>query len=115
MSRKFEAGTVAWARPDPTNQHDDRPVIVLAHESHPYSATDCTVMCLGTSADRHDPPTPVLEPEHVSGISFQRTTYLEPWALYTVQPNVIDPTTTGELTESGERLVKKALVALLDL
>lgn len=109
---RFPAGTVAWAQ-DPTNSHDQRPVIVLAHENHPFGSTDCTVMCAGTQADKHDHRSPQLESKHISGISFSDSTYLMPWALYTVPPGVIHSGKTGRLTEQGERLVKKELIALL--
>lgn len=111
----YPAGTVGWAT-DPTAAHDDRPVIVLSHEYHPFSATDCTVMCAGTAAARYAHPTPELTDEHVAGISFQEPTYLMPWALYTIPPNAIaSGRATGQLTASGETLVKKELIRLFEL
>lgn len=109
---KFPAGTVAWAT-DPTGAHDDRPVVVLAHENRPFSSVECTVMCVGTGAKQYDHYSPELESKHLSGISFGDPTYLMPWALYTVPPGSIRTgRVRGELTEEGERLVKKALIAL---
>ena len=112
---KFTAGTVAWAN-DPTDAHDERPVIILSHENRPFSAVECTVMCLGTSAKNYDHYAPELEDEHLSGISFTDTTYLMPWALYTIPPGAIQAGKAhGELTGEGKRLVKKALISLFNV
>lgn len=110
---KFSAGTISWAQ-DPTGAHPERPVIVLSHETHPFSATDCTVMCAGTTAEKYDHRTPPLEDRHLTGISFSETTYLMPWALYTIPPGAIrTERAVGELTEKGKKLVKKELIRLL--
>jgi len=112
MSR-LPAGTVCWAR-DPTDAHSERPVVVLSHDTHPFGATDCTVMCIGTSAGKYQQTTPELEDHHLDGLSFSDTSYLMPWALYTIPPGtLVDGKATGELTEDGRRLVKKALISLL--
>ena len=112
---KFSAGTVAWAS-DPTNAHDERPIIVLSHENRPFSSVECTVMCLGTGAKNYDHSAPELEDDYLSGISFSNTTYLMPWALYTIPPGAIQTgKASGELTEKGERLVKKALISLFSV
>lgn len=112
---KFPAGTVVWAS-DPTGAHDDRPVIVLSHEKHPFGSVECTVICLGTGAKTYDHYTPELTDDHLSGISFSNTTYLMPGALYTIPPGAIQPGKAhGELTEEGERLVKKALISLFNV
>lgn len=110
---KFPAGTIGWAQ-DPTGAHRERPVIVLCHENRPFSATDCTVMCAGTEAVKHDYDTPKLEPEHITGISFSDTTYLMPYALYTIPPGaILTGKPRGRLTDVGRTLVKKELVKLL--
>lgn len=110
---KLSAGDVRWAQ-DPTDAHAQRPVIVLAHETHPFSATDCTVMCIGTSAGKYPQTTPELTDEHLSGISFTETSYLMPWALYTIPPGtILNGKANGELTDAGRRLVKKSLISLL--
>jgi hypothetical protein len=73
-------------------------------------------MCAGTSAGDYDHPTPELKPEHVTGISFSNTTYLEPWAIYTVEPSVVNTgRAVGELTDAGVERVKVALVSLFKL
>jgi hypothetical protein len=110
---KLSAGDIRWAR-DPTDAHPQRPVIVLAHETHPFSATDCTVMCVGTSAGKYQQTTPELRDEHFTGISFNDTSYLMPWALYTIPPGtVMNGNAAGKLTEEGRRLVKKSLISLI--
>lgn len=112
---KFPAGTVAWAA-DPTNAHDTRPVVVLSHEKRPYNSVDCTVMCLGTGAEKYDHYTPELTDAHLSGISFTDATYLMPWALYTIPPGAIRTSKPrGTLTEDGERLVKKGVISLFEV
>lgn len=112
---KFSAGTVVWAT-DPTGAHDDRPIIVLSHEKRPFNSVECTVMCLGTGANNYDHYAPALKDQHLSGISFSNLTYLMLWALYTIPPGVIQTgKARGELTEEGERLVKKALISLFNV
>lgn len=110
---KRAAGAVCWAQ-DPTGAHPQRPIVVLAHDTHPFSATDCTVMCIGTSAGKYQQTTQELEDEHLDGISFPDTSYLMPWALYTIPPaSLLTGNATGELTEAGRKLVKKSLISLL--
>lgn len=112
---KFPAGTVAWTN-DPTGAHDERPVVVLSHEKRPFSAVECTVMCLGTGATAYDQYTPELKDTHLSGISFSSRTYLMPWALYTIPPGAVRTgKVRGKLTEDGKRLVKKGLVSLFSV
>ena len=112
--RKYPAGTVSWAG-DPTDAHQERPVIVLSHEKRPFNATQCTVMCIGTNAEAYDHYSPALRSEHLSGISFSRSQYLMPWALYTVAPGAILSARRGELTDEGEQLVKRALISLFEV
>jgi hypothetical protein len=112
---KFSPGTVAWAT-DPTKAHNERPVVVLAHENRPFSSVECTVMCLGTGANDYDQYTPELTDAHLSEVSFTHRTYLMPWALYTIPPSAIQSgKASGTLTEEGERLVKKGLISLFNV
>ena len=98
----------------PTAAHPQRPVIVLAHDTHPFSATDCTVMCVGTTAGKYQQTTPELKDEHLDGISFSGTSHLMPWALYTIAPGTLmNGKMKGELTEAGRTLVKKSLISLI--
>lgn len=111
---KFSAGTIAWCSPDPTGGHDDRPVIVLSHETRPFSSMNCTVMGLGTSASSYDHSTPKLEDHHYSGISLAEDTYLMPWSLHSIPPGCIQSgRATGSLTSDGKELVKRELVRLM--
>lgn len=107
----FPAGTVAWAV-DPTDAHDSRPVVVLSHENRPFNSVNCTVMCLGTGAKNYDHYAPELGDEHLSALSLDNSTYLMPWALFSIPPGTIQSGTTGELTQEGEKLVKKGLLSL---
>lgn len=50
---KHAVGTVLWAV-DPTNAHDERPVIVLSHARRPFNSVECTVLCLGTGANTYN-------------------------------------------------------------
>jgi len=61
-------------------------------------------MCIGTSAGDYDHYSPELKDKHLSGISFDETNYLMPWALHTIPPGGLITTQTGELTEDGEKL-----------
>jgi len=71
-------------------------------------------MCVGTSAGKYEQRTPELKEEHLNGISFNDTSYLMPWALYTIPPgSIMNGKTNGELTEDGRKLVKKSLISLL--
>ncbi len=73
-------------------------------------------MCLGTGANNYDHYAPALTDEHLSGVSFSNQTYLMPWALHTIPPGALQTgKARGELTEEGERLVKKALISLFNI
>jgi hypothetical protein len=64
-------------------------------------------MCIGTSAGKYQQTTPELTDEHLNDISFSDTSYLTPWALYTIPPGTLmNGETKGELTEAGRTLVK---------
>jgi len=71
-------------------------------------------MCIGTSAGKYQQNTPKLKDEHLNGISFTDTSYLMPWALYTIPPgSIMNGKAKGELREDGRRLVKKSLISLI--
>jgi hypothetical protein len=71
-------------------------------------------MCVGTSAGKYQQTTPELKAEHLNDISFNNTSYLMPWALYTIAPgSIMNGKTKGELTENGRKLMKKSLISLL--
>jgi len=115
MANRLSAGSICWAV-DPTGVHPERPVVVLSHETHPFGATECTVMCLGTSVSQFQHPTPPLAADHYDGISFTSTPHLLPWALRTVAPGSLETDrAVGQLTAAGEREVKKSLLLLFSL
>jgi hypothetical protein len=71
-------------------------------------------MCIGTSAGEYEHYAPELEDKHLKGISFNKTNYLMPWALYTISPGSIhNGRVMGELTDEGKKLVKMSLIRLL--
>ncbi len=71
-------------------------------------------MCVGTSAGKYQQTTPELKDEHLNDISFSNTSYLMPWALYTIPPgSIMNGKASGELTEDGRRLLKKSLISLI--
>ena len=111
MSR-HPSGTVCWVR-DPTEAHADRPAVILAHDTHPFGATDCTIMCIGTSANKYQNQyTPEVKDTHLRGISLSKDSYFMPWALYTIPPGAIrQGKPIGKLTAAGEKEVKKALIS----
>lgn len=113
MSR-YPSGTVCWIQ-DPTNAHPDRPAVILSHDTHPFGATDCTIMCIGTSANKYpDQYTPEVKDTHLSGISLSKQSYFMPWALYTIPPGAIrQAKPIGQLTPAGEKQAKKALISNL--
>jgi hypothetical protein len=71
-------------------------------------------MCLGHGSSQHNHSTPELESKHLSGISFNKTTYIMPWAMYTIPPGSIkDWKAMGNLTTAGKRLVQQEFVKML--
>jgi hypothetical protein len=71
-------------------------------------------MCVGTSAGKYQQTTPELKDEHLNGISFSNTSYLMPWALYTIPPgSIMNGKASGKLTADGRRLLKKSLISLI--
>jgi len=71
-------------------------------------------MCVGTSAGKYKQTTPELKNKHLNGISFNDTSYLMPWALYTIAPmSIMNGKTKGELTKEGRKLLKKSLISLI--
>lgn len=112
MARRLPAGSLCWAA-DPTGNHSERPVVILSHDTNPYGATECAVMCLGTSVAGIQHPTPELKQHHYNGISFNKTPHLLPWALRTIAPGALKTNrAVGQLTDDGIREVKKALLLL---
>lgn len=115
MANRLSAGSLSWAV-DPTGAHPERPVVVLSHDTHPYGATECTVMCLGTSVSQFEHPTPPLEAHHYDGITFNETPHLLPWALRTIAPGSLHTSrAVGQLTDAGVRELKKAFLVLFSV
>lgn len=114
MSR-HPAGVICWAQ-DPTGKHDERPVVILSHDAHPYGATECTVMCCGTTIKQFHHPTLPLNDHHYTGIQFSRTPNLLPWNIRTIAPGSLKTgRPVGQLTSDGEKQVKKAFLTLFSV
>lgn len=115
MSERHSAGSICWAV-DPTGVHPERPVVVLSHDTHPYGATECAVMCLGTSVSQFQHPTPPLKEHQYEDVTFGKTPHLLPWVLRTIAPgSLMTNRAVGRLTSDGERAVKKAFLTLFSV
>lgn len=108
-------GTVAFVA-DPFEVHNNpRPVVVLSPATRPFGDEECTVVCLGTDAEeKYELSTPHLPNEHVKGFNFKKTTYVLPWALYTVPLTTIDESAPeGQLTDEGMKLVARSIYKMM--
>ena len=101
---------------DPTGAHTNpRPVVVLSDADRPYLETEATVICLGTKADeQYSHPTPVLPNDVVDNVHLKKTTYVLPWAIYTIPHAGIDDTLPqGRLTDEGMKLIADAVDSMI--
>ncbi|GAA0274219.1 hypothetical protein GCM10009000_107250 [Halobacterium noricense] len=97
---------------DPTGAHTNpRPVIVISNADRPYLEAEATVICLGTKADeRYSHSTPVLPNDVIDNAQLKKTTYVLPWAIYTIPHSSIDDTLPqGRLTDAGMELIADAV------
>lgn len=89
---------------DPTGAHTNpRPVVVVSNSDRPYLEEEATVVCLGTKAnDRYEHATPRLPNDVVQNVHLKKTTYVLPWALYTIPLTTIDDTLPrGRVNDEG--------------
>lgn len=109
MSYYYPQGSLVFAQ-DPTGAHNNpRPVIVISDVDRPYVEQECTVVCLSTQHDySHD--VTHLPDEHIENVELRKTSYVMPWALYTIPLSSIrDNLPSGTLTRDGLELVADAL------
>lgn len=109
MSYYYPQGSIVFAE-DPTGAHSNpRPVVVISDVDRPYVQQEATVVCLSTQNDySHD--VTLLPDEHVDGVELRRTSYVMPWAIYTIPLSSIrDNFPSGELTRTGLELVADAI------
>lgn len=108
-------GTLAFAD-DPTGAHTKpRPVVVISDGDRPYLEEEATVVCLGTKADeRYDHPTPELRNDHIKHARLKKSTYILPWAIYTIPLSTIDDTLTkGRITDEGMELIADSIDVMI--
>lgn len=112
---KYPSGTITWVTPDPHGKKDERPVVVVRHRGRPYSAAECTVICLGHSSQKEDHRTPELKQQnHYTGISFSKATYLLPWSIHTIPPGAINEARAqGQLTTDGKKVVVREFAKMM--
>jgi hypothetical protein len=101
---------------DPFEVHSNpRPGVVLSPENRPYGDEECTVVCLGTHAEeRYELDAPHLSNEYIDGLSFNRKTYVLPWALYTIPLGTIDESEPiGQLGDDGTKLAAQSIYRMM--
>ncbi|MFB6131867.1 MAG: type II toxin-antitoxin system PemK/MazF family toxin [Halanaeroarchaeum sp.] len=105
MSYYYPQGSLVFAQ-DPTGAHaNPRPVVVISDFDRPYVHQECTVVCLTTQTDYSFEVTH-LPDDAVENIDLRKTSYIMPWAIYTIPLSSIrDNLPSGELTSDGLALV----------
>lgn len=101
---------------DPTGAHTNpRPVVVISDVERPYLEEEATVVCLGTKADeRYSHPTPILPNDVIDNARLKKTTYVLPWAIYTIPLSTIDDTLPqGRVNDDGLALIADAISAMI--
>lgn len=113
MPSYYPQGSLVFVT-DPTGAHDTpRPVIVLSDVNRPYVEQECTVVCL-TSQNGYSHPVTHLPQDAVSSVTLKKTSYIMPWAIYTIPLSSIDETSpSGTLTADGLKLVADAIYEMI--
>lgn len=111
----YPRGSVVFADDPFEVHHNPRPVVIISPENRPFGNQEVTIVCLGTDAEeRYEPDTPQLSNDLVKGLTFKRTTYVLPWALYTVPLDTIDDAQQhGRLTDDGMKLVAETIYRMM--
>lgn len=66
---------------------------MISSVDRPFLEEEVTVVCLGTKAEeRYEHATPQLPNNVVQNVHLKKTTYVLPWALYTISLTTIDDT-----------------------
>lgn len=113
MPYYYPQGSLVFAQ-DPTGAHTNpRPVIVVSDVDRPYVEQEATVVCLSTQNDySHDVRR--LPHEYVDGVELRKTSYVMPWAIYTIPLSSIrDTLPSGELTRDGLGLVADTIDGMI--
>ena len=105
MTYYYPQGSLVFAA-DPTGAHSNpRPVIVISDVDRPYVEQEATVVCLTSQSDYSYEVTE-LPSDVVADVELQKTSYVMPWAIYTIPLSSIrDNLPSGTVTEEGLRLV----------
>ena len=105
MTYYYPQGSLVFAA-DPTGAHSNpRPVIVISDVDRPFVEQEATVVCLTTQTGYAYPVTEVPD-DVIEGVKIQKTSYLMPWAIYTIPLSSIrDNLPSGTLSADGMRLV----------
>ena len=113
MSHYYPQGSLVFAE-DPTGAHDNpRPVIVISDVNRPYVQQECTVVCLSTQSS-YPHEVKRLPDEHIEGVGLQKTSYIMPWAIYTIPLSSIqDSLPSGKLTDAGLNLVADSIDGMI--
>jgi mRNA-degrading endonuclease toxin of MazEF toxin-antitoxin module len=105
MTYYYPRGSLVFAA-DPTGAHSNpRPVIVISDGDRPYVEQEATVVCLTTQTDYSYEVTE-LPTDVVDGVELRKTSYVMPWAIYTIPLSSIrDNLPSGTVTTEGMRFV----------
>ena len=109
MPYYYPQGSLVFAQ-DPTGAHTNpRPVIVISAVDRPYVEQEATVVCLSTQND-YPHEVALLPDEYVDGLELRKTSYVMPWAIYTIPLSSIqDGFPSGKLTSDGLELVADSI------
>lgn len=109
----YPRGSLVFAQ-DPTGAHTNpRPVVVISTVDRPYVEQEATVVCLTTQNDYSYPVTQLLD-EHIEGVKLRKTSYVMPWAIYTIPLSSIrDNLPSGSLTRDGIALIAETIEQMI--
>lgn len=109
MTYYYPRGSLVFAA-DPTGAHSNpRPVIVISDGDRPYVEQEATVVCLTIQTDYSYEVTE-LPTDVVDGVELRKTSYVMPWAIYTIPLSSIrDNLPSGTVTTEGMRFVADAV------
>ena len=113
MPYYYPQGSLVFAQ-DPTGAHSNpRPVIVISDVDRPYVEQEATIVCLSTQSDYSYCVTQ-LPHEYVDDVELRQTSYVMPWAIYTIPLSSIrDTLPSGELTCDGIELIADAIDGMI--
>ena len=96
---------------DPTDAHEYRYAVVVSDVNRPALETEHTVVCL-SSQNHYAAAVTQLPVDSLKSGRLRKTTYIMPWALYTVHPDIIAEH-KGTLNGTGMNAVADALEGMV--